>query len=160
MFRTTKIMKTSLYMQPILVKLSLFVIELKLNDMSLTNQEKLNSLGINIWRKRSDFYNKEVETEIYSIDDEYLFVLGEKDKNESEEHKTLFFNSLAKSIGMNSSKKDTSPHNLDKISKVFLLDSQLPEILSEFQGSKITLTKSLNEICNSKENKKAFLELF
>jgi len=44
--------------------------------------------------------------------------------------------------------------------KVFLLDSQLPEILSEFQGSKITLTKSLNEICNSKENKKAFLELF
>ena len=61
---------------------------------------------------------------------------------------------------MNSSKKDTSPHNLDKISKVFLLDSQLPEILSEFQGSKITLTKSLNEICNSKENKKAFLELF
>ena len=67
MFRTTKIMKTSLYMQPILVKLSLFVIELKLNDMSLTNQEKLNSLGIHIWKKRSDFYNKEVETEIYSI---------------------------------------------------------------------------------------------
>ena len=128
--------------------------------MLSTNQEKLARLGINIWKKRNANNARSSNEEMYLIDEEFIIVLGEKSRNESEDNKNLFLRSLIKSIGKKNYIKDFQLDNIDSLKRVVLLDAQLPEILKEIEESKILRNKSISEICHSKETKLYFLELF
>ena len=62
------------------VKLSLFFLTVKSTFMALSQEEKLINLGIDIWKKRPD---KEISLsykEIFLIDKDLVFVIGDKDK--------------------------------------------------------------------------------
>ena len=75
-------------MQPIKVKLSLFFQVVKLETMSLSKYQKLQELGIDIWKKRSEEEVINFQEEIFLIDEDSILLLGEKDKKVSEEDKT------------------------------------------------------------------------
>jgi len=128
--------------------------------MLSTNQEKLARLGINIWKKRNANKARSSNEEMYLIDEEFIIVLGEKSRNESEDNKNLFLRSLIKSIGKKNYIKDFQIDNINSLKRILLLDAQLPEILKEIEESKILRNKSISEICHSKETKLHFLELF
>jgi len=128
--------------------------------MLSTNQEKLVRLGINIWKKRNANKARSSNEEMYLIDEEFIIVLGEESRNESEDNKNLFFRSLIKSIGKKNYIKDFQLDNINSLKRILLLDAQLPEILKEIEESKILRNKSISEICHSKETKLHFLELF
>ena len=128
--------------------------------MLSTNQEKLARLGINIWKKRNANKARLSNEEMYLIDEEFIIVLGEKSRNESEDNKNLFLRSLIKSIGKKNYIKDFQIDNINSLKRILLLDAQLPEILKEIEESKVLRNKSISEICHSKETKLHFLELF
>ena len=128
--------------------------------MLSTNQEKLVRLGINIWKKRNANKACSSNEEMYLIDEEFIIVLGEESRNESEDNKNLFLRSLIKSIGKKNYIKDFQIDNINSLKRILLLDAQLPEILKEIEESKILRNKSISEICHSKETKLHFLELF
>ena len=128
--------------------------------MLSTNQEKLARLGINIWKKRNANKARSSNEEMYLIDEEFIIVLGEKSRNESEDNKNLFLRSLIKSIGKKNYIKDFQIDNINSLKRILLLDAQLPEILKEIEESKVLRNKSISEICHSKETKVHFLELF
>ena len=128
--------------------------------MLSTNQEKLVRLGINIWKKRNANKARSSNEEMYLIDEEFIIVLGEESRNESEDNKNLFLRSLIKSIGKKNYIKDFQLDNINSLKRILLLDAQLPEILKEIEESKILRNKSISEICHSKETKLHFLELF
>ena len=128
--------------------------------MLSTNQEKLARLGINIWKKRDPNKERSSNEEMYLIDEEFIIVLGEESRNESEDNKNLFLRSLIKSIGKKNYIKDFQIDNINSLKRILLLDAQLPEILKEIEESKILRNKSISEICHSKETKLHFLELF
>ena len=128
--------------------------------MLSTNQEKLARLGINIWKKRNANKARSSNEEMYLIDEEFIIVLGEKSRNESEDNKNLFLRSLIKSIGKKNYIKDFQIDNINSLKRILLLDAQLPEILKEIEESKVLRNKSISEICHSKETKLHFLELF
>ena len=87
-------MRASLYMQPIKVKLSLFFQVVKLETMSLSKYQKLQELGIDIWKRRSEEEVIVFQEEIYLIDEDNILLLGEKDKKVSKEDKTIFLRTL------------------------------------------------------------------
>ena len=128
--------------------------------MLSTNQEKLVRLGINIWKKRNANKARSSNEEMYLIDEEFIIVLGEESRNESEDNKNLFLRSLIKSIGKKNYIKDFQIDNINSLKRILLLDAQLPEILKEIEESKVLRNKSISEICHSKETKLHFLELF
>ena len=128
--------------------------------MLSTNQEKLVRLGINIWKKRNANKARSSNEEMYLIDEEFIIVLGEESRNESEDNKNLFLRSLIKSIGKKNYIKDFQLDNINSLKRILLLDAQLPEILKEIEEPKILRNKSISEICHSKETKLHFLELF
>ena len=128
--------------------------------MLSTNQEKLARLGINIWKKRNANKARSSNEEMYLIDEEFIIVLGEKSRNESEDNKNLFLRSLIKSIGKKNYIKDFQIDNINSLKRILLLDAQLPEILKEIEESKVLRNKSISEICHSKETKLYFLKLF
>tara|TARA_Y100000768_G_scaffold66571_1_gene46341 strand:- start:1186 stop:1581 length:396 start_codon:yes stop_codon:yes gene_type:complete len=128
--------------------------------MLSSNQENLARLGINIWKKRTANKARSLDEEMYLIDEEFIIVLGEKSRNESEDNKKIFLRSLLKSIGRKNYYKDFKFDNINSLKKIFLLDAQLPQILKEIEESKILRNKSISEICHSKETKLHFLELF
>ena len=128
--------------------------------MLLSNQENLARLGINIWKKRTANKAHSPDEEMYLIDEEFIIVLGEKSRNESEDNKKLFLRSLIKSIGKKNYSKDFKFDNINSLKRIFLLDAQLPQMLKEIEESKILRNKSISEICHSKETKLHFLDLF
>ena len=128
--------------------------------MLSTNQEKLARLGINIWKKRNANKARSSNEEMYLIDEEFIIVLGEKSRNESEDNKNLFLRSLIKSIGKKNYIKDFQIDNINSLKRILLLDAQLPQILKEIEESKVLRNKSISEICHSKETKLYFLKLF
>ena len=128
--------------------------------MLSSNQENLARLGINIWKKRTANKAHSPVEEMYLIDEEFIIVLGEKSRNESEDNKKLFLRSLIKSIGKKNYYKDFQFDNINCLKGIFLLDAQLPQMLKEIEESKILRNKSISEICHSKETKLHFLELF
>ena len=139
--------------------MSLFKLRLELGYMLSTNQEKLARLGINIWKKRNANKARSSNEEMYLIDEEFIIVLGEKSRNESEDNKNLFLRSLIKSIGKKNYIKDFQIDNINSLKRILLLDAQLPQILKEIEESKVLRNKSISEICHSKETKLYFLEL-
>ena len=151
-------MRASLYMQPIKVKLSLFFQVVKLETMSLSKYQKLQELGIDIWKKRSEEEVIIFQEEIYLIDEDNILVLGEKDKKVSKEDKTIFLRTLTKSIKKNKILRINKLENPKAVNNILDLGTDSSEYLEQFENAKISSYDSMTEICSSKETKQLFLE--
>ena len=151
-------MRASLYMQPIKVKLSLFFQVVKLETMSLSKYQKLQELGIDIWKKRSEEEVIIFQEEIYLIDEDNILLLGEKDKKVSKEDKTIFLRTLTKSIKKNKILRINKLENPKEVNNVLDLGTDSSEYLEQFENAKISSYDSMTEICSSKETKQLFLE--
>ena len=151
-------MRASLYMQPIKVKLSLFFQVVKLETMSLSKYQKLQELGIDIWKKRSEEEVIIFQEEIYLIDEDNILLLGEKDKKVSKEDKTIFLRTLTKSIKKNKILRINKLENPKAVNNILDLGTDSSEYLEQFENAKISSYDSMTEICSSKETKKLFLE--
>ena len=151
-------MRASLYMQPIKVKLSLFFQVVKLETMSLSKYQKLQELGIDIWKKRSEEEVIIFQEEIYLIDEDNILLLGEKDKKVSKEDKTIFLRTLTKSIKKNKILRINKLENPKAVNNVLDLGTDSSEYLEQFENAKISSYDSMTEICSSKETKQLFLE--
>ena len=151
-------MRASLYMQPIKVKLSLFFQVVKLETMSLSKYQKLQELGIDIWKKRSEEEVIIFQEEIYLIDEDNILLLGEKDKKVSEEDKTIFLRTLTKSIKKNKILRINKLENPKAVNNILDLGTDSSEYLEQFENAKISSYDSMTEICSSKETKQLFLE--
>lgn len=151
-------MRASLYMQPIKVKLSLFFQVVKLETMSLSKYQKLQELGIDIWKKRSEEEVIIFQEEIYLIDEDNILLLGEKDKKVSKEDKTIFLRTLTKSIKKNKVLRINKLENPKAVNNILDLGTDSSEYLEQFENAKISSYDSMTEICSSKETKQLFLE--
>ena len=151
-------MRASLYMQPIKVKLSLFFQVVKLETMSLSKYQKLQELGIDIWKKRSEEEVTNFQEEIFLIDEDSILLLGEKDKKVSEEDKTIFLRTLTKSIKKNKILRINKLENPKAVNNILDLGTDSSEYLEQFENAKISSYDSMTEICSSKETKQLFLE--
>ena len=151
-------MRASLYMQPIKVKLSLFFQVVKLETMSLSKYQKLQELGIDIWKKRSEEEVINFQEEIFLIDEDSILLLGEKDKKVSEEDKTIFLRTLTKSIKKNKILRISKLENPKAVNNILDLGTDSSEYLEQFENAKISSYDSMTEICSSKETKQLFLE--
>ena len=151
-------MRASLYMQPIKVKLSLFFQVVKLETMSLSKYQKLQELGIDIWKKRSEEEVINFQEEIFLIDEASIILLGEKDKKVSEEDKTIFLRTLTKSIKKNKILRINKLENPKAVNNILDLGTDSSEYLVQFENAKISSYDSMTEICSSKETKQLFLE--
>ena len=151
-------MRASLYMQPIKVKLSLFFQVVKLETMSLSKYQKLQELGIDIWKKRAEEEVIIFQEEIYLIDEDNILLLGEKDKKVSEEDKTIFLRTLTKSIKKNKILRINKLENPKAVNNILDLGTDSSEYLEQFENAKISSYDSMTEICSSKETKQLFLE--
>ena len=151
-------MRASLYMQPIKVKLSLFFQVVKLETMSLSKYQKLQELGIDIWKKRSEEEVIIFQEEIYLIDEDNILILGEKDKKVSKEDKTIFLRTLTKSIKKNKILRINKLENPKAVNNILDLGTDSSEYLEQFENAKISSYDSMTEICSSRETKQLFLE--
>ena len=151
-------MRASLYMQPIKVKLSLFFQVVKLETMSLSKYQKLQELGIDIWKKRSEEEVIIFQEEIYLIDEDNILLLGEKDKKVSKEDKTIFLRTLTKSIKKNKILRINKLENPKAVNNILDLGTDSSEYLEQFENAKLSSYDSMTEICSSKETKQLFLE--
>ena len=151
-------MRASLYMQPIKVKLSLSFQVVKLETMSLSKYQKLQELGIDIWKKRSEEEVINFQEEIFLIDEDSILLLGEKDKKVSEEDKTIFLRTLTKSIKKNKILRINKLENPKAVNNILDLGTDSSEYLEQFENAKISSYDSMTEICSSKDTKQLFLE--
>ena len=151
-------MRASLYMQPIKVKLSLFFQIVKLQCMVFSKHQKLQELGIDIWKKRSEEEVINFQEEIFLIDEDSILLLGEKDKKVSEEDKTIFLRTLTKSINKNKILRINKLENPKAVNNILDLGTDSSEYLEQFENAKISSYDSMTEICSSKETKQLFLE--
>lgn len=151
-------MRASLYMQPIKVKLSLFFQVVKLETMSLSKYQKLQELGIDIWKRRPEEEVIIFQEEIYLIDEDNILLLGEKDKKVSKEDKTIFLRTLTKSIKKNKILRINKLENTKAVNNILDLGTDSSEYLEQFENAKISSYDSMTEICSSKETKQLFLE--
>ena len=64
--------------------------------MALSQEEKLINLGIDIWKKRPGKEISLSHNEIFLIDKDLVFVIGDKDKKLKKEDKRSFLLTLTK----------------------------------------------------------------
>ena len=126
--------------------------------MSLSKYQKLQELGIDIWKKRSEEEVIIFQEEIFLIDEDSILLLGEKDKKVSEEDKTIFLRTLTKSIKKNKILRINKLENPKAVNNILDLGTDSSEYLEQFENAKISSYDSMTEICSSKETKKLFLE--
>ena len=126
--------------------------------MSLSKYQKLQELGIDIWKKRSEEEVIIFQEEIYLIDEDNILILGEKDKKVSEEDKTIFLRTLTKSIKKNKILRINKLENPKAVNNILDLGTDSSEYLEQFENAKISSYDSMTEICSSKETKQLFLE--
>lgn len=126
--------------------------------MEISQEYRLNKLGIDIWKKRYQETNL-TYSKNYLIEDKYLFCFENKESLFDKSNEVIFFRTLAISLGK---EKVSQVSNLDsslKITNIFLLDTDLPNNLKKYNDSFVSKFSSIQEICSSKENKKDFLSL-
>ena len=125
--------------------------------MVLSKHQKLQELGIDIWKKRSEQEAIIFQDEVYLRDRNCILCLGKKDEEVSEEDKIFFLKTLAKSIGKNKFLKINKLANPELINNILLLGTDLPQYCEQYVNSKISSYGSMTEICSSKESKQLFL---
>ena len=125
--------------------------------MVLSKYQKLQELGIDIWKKRSEQEATIFQDEVYLIDRNCILCLGKKDDQVSEEDKIIFLRTLAKSLGKNKPIKINNLESPELINNILVLGTDLPRYSEQYINSKISSYDSMAEICSSKESKKQFL---
>ena len=123
--------------------------------MNPSKKEKLNLIGIDIWRKRFEDTSHNEEG-IYLIDENFIFVLGKNDTNKLIEDNEYFLMTLIKSIKRTGFKEFSHLESLDLISHIFLFGTELPQFLEELNNKNISFYPSIAEICRTGEDKKSF----
>ena len=94
--------------------------------MVLSKYQKLQELGIDIWKKRSEQEAIIFQDEVYLIDRNCILCLEKKYEQVSEEDKIFFLSTLAKSIGKNKPLKINKLENPELINNILVFGTDLP----------------------------------
>ena len=139
------------------VKLRLSFLTVKSTSVNQSMQEKLITLGIDVWKKRPDITSPLLDKEIFSIDKDIILLLGERDKALTKKDKEYFIRTLTKSIGRQDFKQLNKLSQSKEVTHILLLDTDSSKDLEQLMHVNIVSFPSITEICSSRENKEKFL---
>ena len=139
------------------VKLRLSFLTVKSTSVNQSMQEKLITLGIDVWKKRPDITSPLLDKEIFSIDKDIILLLGERDKALPKKDKEYFIRTLTKSIGRQDFKQLNKLSQPKEVTHILLLDTDSSKDLEQLMHVNIVSFPSITEICSSRENKEKFL---
>ena len=139
------------------VKLRLSFLTVKSTSVNQSMQEKLITLGIDVWKKRPDITSPLLDKEIFSIDKDIILLLGERDKALPKKDKEYFIRTLTKSIGRQDFKQLNKLSQSKEVTHILLLDTDSSKDLEQLMQVNIVSFPSITEICSSRENKEKFL---
>ena len=139
------------------VKLRLSFLTVKSTSVNQSMQEKLITLGIDVWKKRPDMTAPLLDKEIFSIDKDIILLLGERDKALPKKDKEYFIRTLTKSIGRQDFKQLNKLSQSKEVTYILLLDTDSSKDLEQLMHVNIVSFPSITEICSSRENKEKFL---
>ena len=139
------------------VKLRLSFLTVKSTSVNQSMQEKLITLGIDVWKKRPDITSPLLDKEIFSIDKDIILLLGERDKALPKGDKEYFIRTLTKSIGRQDFKQLNKLSQSKEVTHILLLDTDSSKDLEQLMHVNIVSFPSITEICSSRENKEKFL---
>ena len=139
------------------VKLRLSFLTVKSTSVNQSMQEKLITLGIDVWKKRPDITSPLLDKEIFSIDKDIILLLGERDKALPKKDKEYFIRTLTKSIGRQDFKQLNKLSQSKELTHILLLDTDSSKDLEQLMHVNIVSFPSITEICSSRENKEKFL---
>ena len=139
------------------VKLRLSFLTVKSTSVNQSMQEKLITLGIDVWKKRPDITSPLLDKEIFSIDKDIILLLGERDKALPKKDKEYFIRTLTKSIGRQDFKQLNKLSQSKEVTHILLLDTDSSKDLEQLKHVNTVSFPSITEICSSRENKEKFL---
>ena len=139
------------------VKLRLSFLTVKSTSVNQSMQEKLITLGIDVWKKRPDITSPLLDKEIFSIDKDIILLLGKRDKALPKKDKEYFIRTLTKSIGRQDFKQLNKLSQSKELTHILLLDTDSSKDLEQLMHVNIVSFPSITEICSSRENKEKFL---
>ncbi len=139
------------------VKLRLSFLTVKSTSVNQSMQEKLITLGIDVWKKRPDITSPLLDKEIFSIDKDIILLLGKRDKALPKKDKEYFIRTLTKSIGRQDFKQLDKLSQSKEVTHILLLDTDSSKDLEQSMHVNIVSFPSITEICSSRENKEKFL---
>jgi len=120
-------------------------------------EDKLNHLGITSWKKRQ-VENKSLKArKMYIIDNDFLFLCGESDKNLTEKELKIFFSTLSSSLEKDEYRQITNFEEINTITHIFLLDEDLSKYPNISNNVDVYKMPSIKTVCTSKESKINFL---
>ena len=120
-------------------------------------EDKLNYLGITSWKKRQ-VENKSLKArKMYIIDNDFLFLCGESDKNLTEKELKIFFSTLSSSLEKDEYRQITNFEEINTITHIFLLDEDLSKYPNISNNVNVHKMPSIKTVCTSKESKINFL---
>ena len=120
-------------------------------------EDKLNHLGITSWKKRQ-VENKSLKArKMYIIDNDFLFLCGESDKNLTEKELKIFFSTLSSSLEKDEYRRITNFEEVNTITHIFLLDEDLSKYPNISHNVHVHKMPSIQTVCTSKESKINFL---
>ena len=120
-------------------------------------EDKLNHLGITSWKKRQ-VENKSLKArKMYIIDNDFLFLCGESDKNLTEKELKIFFSTLSSSLEKDEYRQITNFEEINTITHIFLLDEDLSKYPNISNNVDVYKMPSIKMVCTSKESKINFL---
>ena len=139
------------------VKLRLSFLTVKSTSVNQSMQEKLITLGIDVWKKRPDITSPLLDKEIFSIDKDIILLLGKRDKALPKKDKEYFIRTLTKSIGRQDFKQLNKLSQSKEVTHILLLDTDSSKDLEQLMHVNTVSFPSITEICSSRENKEKFL---
>jgi len=137
--------------------LRLSFVTVKSTSVNQSMQEKLITLGIDVWKKHPDMRTPLLDKEIFLIDKDIILLLGERDQALPKKDKEYFFRTLTKSICRQDFQQLNKLSQPKEVTHIFLLDADLPKDLEQLMHVNIVSFPSITEICSSRENKEKFL---
>jgi len=120
-------------------------------------EDKLNHLGITSWKKRQVEDKSLKAQKMYIIDNNFLFMCGESDKNLTEKELEIFFSTLSSSLKKDEYRRITNFEEIDTITHIFLLDEDLSNYPNNSNNLHVHKMPSIQMVCTSKESKINFL---
>ena len=139
------------------VKLRLSFLTVKSTSVNQSMQEKLITIGIDVWKKRPDITSPLLDKEIFSIDKDIILLLGKRDKALPKKDKEYFIRTLTKSIGRQDFKQLNKLSQSKEVTHILLLDTDSSKDLEQLMHVNTVSFPSITEICSSRENKEKFL---
>ena len=125
--------------------------------MDLNKNQKLNDLGVVVWQKRNKREDREISEQIYVIDNKYNLIFPATAKEIPLFDTEQFMMSLSLSLGKLPAVKFEDKTNVENFNHFILLGDHSNDFLSDIEPNKITTCKTVDKVCNSKQNKIEFL---